>query len=65
MRRSVEPETDRITILRCSPAFISVDEAVAALVSLYDRRTEPAIAELVDRISWLGRPTILPGWRWR
>jgi hypothetical protein len=47
-----------------SPAFISLDEAAAALVALQDRLGEPKTFDLASRITWLARPTILPGWRW-
>ena len=50
--------------VRVSPGFFAPEEASAALRSLRDRMDEPIIFELVERIAWLARPTILPGWRW-
>jgi hypothetical protein len=60
----VEPDLGRLTVVRVSPAFISVEEAAKALASLQDRLDEPPILDLAARIAWLCRPTILPGWRW-
>jgi len=63
-RRIVEPDLCRLKIVRITPAFISIDEAAKALVSLQDRLDEPTTLDLAARITWLARPTILPGWRW-
>ena len=62
--RRVEPDLGRLTVVRVTPAFISLAEAAQALASLEDRVEEPLIRELIVRIAWLCRPTILPGWRW-
>jgi hypothetical protein len=64
MRRPVSSNLSRLTIVRVSPAFISVAEAAASLASLEDRLDEPPVLDLAARIAWLCRPTILPGWRW-
>jgi len=64
MRHAVGLELDRLTVVRVTPAFISVEEAAASLASLQDRLGEPMMVDLVARITWLARPTILPGWRW-
>jgi len=64
MRRSTHPDLCRLRVVRVSPAFISLDEAAKALVSLQDRLDEPTTLDLAARITWLARPTILPGWRW-
>ena len=63
-RRRVEPDLCRLRVVRVTPAFISVEEAAASLASLQDRLGEPMMVDLVARITWLARPTILPGWRW-
>jgi hypothetical protein len=54
----------KLSPVRVSPSFFPLDEAASALHSLRDRVDEPMIQELVARIAWLARPTILPGWRW-
>jgi hypothetical protein len=63
-RRRVEPDLCRLRVVRVTPAFISVEEAAASLASLQDRLREPKTLDLAARITWLARPTILPGWRW-
>jgi hypothetical protein len=50
--------------VRVSPSFFSLEESALAMHSLRDRLDDPIILELVSRIAWLARPTILPGWRW-
>ena len=50
--------------VRVSLSLFSLEEASAALRALRDRLDDPIILELVERIVWLARPTILPGWRW-
>jgi hypothetical protein len=32
--------------------------------SAFNSCGEPMMVDLVARITWLARPTILPGWRW-
>jgi hypothetical protein len=63
-RRIVEPDLCRLKIVRITPAFISIDEAAKAVASLQDRLGEPKTLDLAACITWLARPTILPGWRW-
>jgi hypothetical protein len=63
-RRRVEPDLCRLRVVRVTPAFISLDEAARAVASLQDRLGEAKILDLAARITWLARPTILPGWRW-
>jgi hypothetical protein len=50
--------------VRVSPSFFALEEALSATCSLRDRVDDPIIFELMSRIVWLARPTILPGWRW-
>ena len=64
MRRSTRPDLDWLTVVPVSPAFISLDEAARAVASLQDRLGEPKTLDLAACITWLSRPTILPGWRW-
>jgi hypothetical protein len=51
----------KLSPVRVSPSFLAPDEAASALQLLRDRLDEPMIQELVGRIAWLARPTILAG----
>ena len=58
---ALEQNEERLVVTRITPAFIGIDEAARALAVLQDRLDDPMIMELIAKIAWLMRPTILPG----